>query len=242
MRKQPLLTDEYYHIYNRGVDKRDIFASKKDVDRFVESIREFNRVEVITSLSNLRKTNQIAPKALSEPLVAFVAHCLNPNHFHFVLKQLVDGGIAKFMQKLQAGDTSYFNIKNSRTGALFQGTFKSHLVSNENYVNKIIGYTNKNYGVHNIPKNKMHLVVASDYEYENNNFKIVSKEEARKILEIFGGVKNFKKHCDEIISIIREERGKTSLSDEDDLPASALGAGCNCEVHLVDMGKVPCHT
>lgn len=222
MRKQPLVTGEYYHIYNRGVDKRDIFDNKKDVDRFVESILEFNQTEAITSLANLRKTDQIAPKALSGSLlVSFVAYCLNPNHFHFVLKQLVDGGIAKFMQKLQAGYTSYFNIKNSRTGSLFQGTFKSCLMGNENYFNKIIGYVNKNYQIHNIPKNKLNLVFASDREYENENFKIVSKEEGERILEIFNGSKNFKKHCDEIISIIREERGKTSLLEEDNLPDSA---------------------
>lgn len=222
MRKQPLITGEYYHIYNRGVDKRDIFSDKKDLDRFIESMSEFNRTEAIVSLANLRKTNQIAPKALSkEPLVSFIAYCLNPNHFHFVLKQLVDGGIAKFMQKLQGGYTFYFNVKNSRSGSLFQGTFKSQLMNNENYFNKIIGYTNKNYQVHNIPKNKMNLVFASDYEYENNNFKIVSKEEGKRILEIFDGNKNFKKHCDEIVSIIREERGKTSLLGEDNIPDSA---------------------
>src|SRR3989344_1560035 len=225
MRKQPLVTGEYYHIYNRGVDKRDIFNDQKDLDRFIESVCEFNQVEVIVSLSNLRKTNQIAPKALSEnPLVSIVAYCLNPNHFHFILKQLVDGGIAKFMQKLQGGYTSYFNVKNERTGSLFQGTFKSHLISSENYFNKIIGYTNKNYQIHDIPKSKMNLVFASDNEYENNSFKIVSKTEGKKILEIFNGIKNFKKHCDEIVSIIREERGKTSLLTEDNLPDSALGA------------------
>ncbi len=220
MRKQPIVTGEYYHIYNRGVDKRDIFNDKKDLYRLIESILEFNRIEVITSLANLRKT-QIAPKALSEPLVAIVAYCLNPNHFHFLLKQLVDGGIAKFMQKLQAGYTSYFNLKYSRSGSLFQGTFKSHLIKNENHFNKIIGYTNKNYQIHHIPKNKMNLVFASDYEYENNNFKIVSKTEGKRILEIFDGSKNLKKHCDEIVSIIREERGKTSLLEEDNLPDSA---------------------
>lgn len=222
MRKDPITTGEYYHIYNRGVDKRDIFINKKDVERFVESTREFNKVEVIVSLANLRKSNQIALKALSgSPLVVVVAYCLNPNHFHFVLKQLVDGGISKFMQKLQAGYTSYFNLKNSRTGSLFQGTFKSHLINNDNYFNKIIGYTNKNYKVHHIPPNKMNLVFASDYEYENNNFKIVLKEEGERILKIFNGIKNFKKHCDEIVSIVREERGKASLLEEDNLPDSA---------------------
>ncbi len=222
MRKQPLITGEYYHIYNRGVDKRHVFSNKKDVSRFIESMREFNRSEVIVSLANLRKSNQIAPKALSEnPLIAIVAYCLNPNHFHFLIKQLVDGGIAKFMQKLQAGYTSYFNIRNSRTGSLFQGTFKSHLVKNENYFNKILAYVNKNYQVHNISKNKIDLVCAGDFEYENNNFKIVAKEEGDRILEVFGGNNNFKKYCDEIIVITREERGKISLLEEDNLLDSA---------------------
>jgi|SRR3989338_2142500 len=222
MRKQSLVTGEYYHVYNRGVDKRDIFSNKKDLYRFIESISEFNRTEVITSLANLKKSNQIAPKALSrDPLVCIVAYCLNPNHFHFLLRQLKDGGISKFMQKLQAGYTCYFNIKNQRTGSLFQGTFKSHLASEENYFNKIIGYTNKNYKIHNIPKNKMNLVFASDYEYENNKFKIVSKKEGMRILEIFDGAINFKKHCDEIVSIVKEERGKVSLFEEEKIPDSA---------------------
>ncbi len=224
MRKQPIITGEYYHIYNRGVDKRDIFSDKKDLYRFIESITEFNKTEVVGSIRNIRK-NKTESKALSklsgEPLVAIVVYCFNPNHFHFVLRQLVDGGIAKFMQKLQGGYTYYFNVKNSRTGSLFQGTFKSQLMNNENYFNKILGYTNKNYQVHNIPKNKMNFVFASDYEYENNNFKLVSKKEGEKIMEIFDGSKNFKKHCDEIVSMIRQERGKTSLLDQDNLPDSA---------------------
>jgi putative transposase len=174
MRKQPIVTNEYYHVYNRGVDKRDIFNDKKDLHRFIESMLEFNQIDGVVSLANLRKT-EIESKALSEPIVAIVAYCLNPNHFHFVLKQLVDGGIAKFMQKLQGGYTYYFNVKNSRSGALFQGTFKAQLMGSENYFNKIIGYTSKNYQVHGIPKNKMNLVFASDYEYENGDFKIVSK-------------------------------------------------------------------
>src|SRR3989344_1727146 len=195
MRKQSLVIGEYYHVYNRGVDKRDIFISQKDLHRFIESMLEFNTVDEIGSLANLRKSKQIAPQALSEPLIAIVAYCLNPNHFHFVLKQLMDNGISKFMQKLQAGYTSFFNIKNSRTGSLFQGPFKAHHASNENYFSKIIGYTNKNYRIHNISKSRMNLVWASDQEYENNDFKIVSKEEGKRILEIFNGSKNFKKHC-----------------------------------------------
>ncbi|MFA6325085.1 MAG: transposase [Candidatus Paceibacterota bacterium] len=216
MRKQPLATGEYYHIYNRGVDKRDIFLDKIDLYRFIESMCEFNKIDGIGSLSNLRKT-QIEVKPLSEPLVAIVAYCLNPNHFHFVVKQLVENGITKFMQKLQGGYTYYFNVRNSRSGSLFQGTFKSHLINNEDYFRKIIGYVNKNYMIHGILKDK-NFVFASDYEYENNNFKIISKVEGDRILEIFNGSNNFKKHCNEIVSIIRAERGRVFLLDEESLP------------------------
>lgn len=220
MRKQPLVTGEYYHIYNRGVDKRDVFSNLKNLERFVLSMIEFNRVDSIMSLANLQKTQktQIEVKPLSEPLVAIVAYCLNPNHFHLILKQLVDGGISNFMKKLQGGYTYYFNVCNNRSGSLFQGTFKSHLMNNENYFNKILGYVNKNYKVHNIPKNKLDLIFAGDKEYENNNFKIISKKEGKRILNVFGGTKNFKKHCDEIVSIIRQERGRRSLLEEDSLP------------------------
>jgi len=215
MRKQPLLINEYYHIYNRGVDKRKIFEDLTDIERFVESANVFNQIEGIGSLANLRKSNQIELKALSKPLVAIVVYCLNPNHFHFILKQLEDNGIAKFMQKLQAGYTYYFNIKNSRSGSLFQGTYKSQIISNEKYFNKIIGYVNKNYQIHNIPKNKKELVFASDYEYENNNFKLVSKKEAKRILDIYGGVVGFKKHSEEIIKILKKEREDNSLLGND---------------------------
>lgn len=222
MRKQPLITGQYYHVYNRGVDKRDIFSDKSDLYRFVESIIGFNQLDKIVSLSNLRKT-KIAPKALSEkkPLVSIVAYCLNPNHFHFILKQNEDGGIAKFMQKLQAGYTSYFNIKEFRSGSLFQGVFKSQIIVEGNYFNKLLGYVNKNYEVHDIPKDKKSLVFSSDFEYKNNKFDLIQKEEGKRILKVFGGSKNFENYCNEIILAIRKERGKISLLEEENLPDSA---------------------
>ncbi|MCX6787532.1 MAG: transposase, partial [Candidatus Kaiserbacteria bacterium] len=114
MRKEPLVTGESYHIYNRGVDKRDIFTDTKDLERFKESIRQFNQIEGIGSLELHHKQMRALDshqQIQSEPLVAIIAFCINPNHFHFILKQLVDDGVAKFLQKLQAGYTYYFNQK-----------------------------------------------------------------------------------------------------------------------------------
>lgn len=224
-RRQPLLTGEMYHIYNRGVDKRDIFSDKNDIYRFIESIKEFNREDKIVSLANLRKIKsnpqsnlQIVARPLSEKkLVEVIGYCLNPNHFHFILRQVSDNGISKFMHKLQGGYSYYFNIKNTRSGSLFQGKFKSQLIADEDYFNKLIGYVNKNYLIHSISENKNDLVFSGDFEYENNKFNIISKKEGENILETFGGVNKFKKHCDEIVLAIREERGKKSLLEDEDL-------------------------
>ena len=219
MRKEPLVTGEYYHIYNRGVDKRDIFNNLKDLERFKESMKQFNQVEGIGSLEMHYKSVRAldSHSVKSEPLVAIVAFCINPNHFHFMFKQLVDGGIAKFMQKLLGGYTYYFNQKHQRSGSLFQGTFKSKLIANENYFRKTFGYVNQNYLVHNIPKNKIQFVFASDKEYESGFFDFVSKIEGKEMLKTFDGKNNLKKHSKEIVHIIREERGKTPLDEPEEL-------------------------
>ncbi len=228
MRKESLVTGEYYHIYNRGVDKRDIFETTEDLERFKESIKQFNQVNGIGSLEKHYKSKRPSGRALgsppekSEPLVAISAFCINPNHFHFVLKQLVDGGIAKFMQKVLAGYTYYFNQKHQRSGALFQGTFKSKLIDNEEYLRKIVAYVNQNYLVHTIPPQKSRFVFASDREYDNDHFDFISEAEGNEILKIFEGKDNFKKHCKEIISIITEERGRISLEEPDELPRESL--------------------
>ncbi len=221
MRKETLTTGEYYHIYNRGVDKRDIFNDNWDLERFKESIKQFNQIEGVGSLELYQKRVRGLDSrslSMSEPLVAIVAFCINPNHFHFILKQLVDGGIAKFLQKLQGGDTYYFNHKHDRSGSLFQGTYKSKLIHNDGYLRKIFGYTNQNYLVHDIPSNKLPFIFASDKEYESGVFNFVSKNEGQEMVELFEGKENLQRHCKEIISIIREERGKPSLSEADELP------------------------
>lgn len=225
MRKEPLVTGCYYHIYNRGVDKRDIFSNQSDLDRFILSIKEFNIIKPIGSL----KEKLIEEKLLgvdhpteNKPLVSIVVYTLNPNHFHFILKQEVDGGISEFFKRLLGGYTNYFNIIHERSGALFQGRFKSNLIDDEGYFLKIRPYAHMNNLVHDIPKEKKHLVASSEKEYDNGNFNIVSEVEAKELLDFYGGNENFKKECMEVINTIREERGKVSLLEDDLLPLREL--------------------
>jgi putative transposase len=145
MREQPFIIGEYYHVYNRGTDKRNIFVDQKDLLRFLESTFDFNQTEPIGSIYELsfkKKSGEIKKKG--KPLIEFIAYCLNPNHFHFLISPLQEKGIEKFMQRLGNGYTKYFNNKYKRSGVLFQGKFKSKRVDSNEYLLHLSAYINGN--------------------------------------------------------------------------------------------------
>lgn len=222
MRKEPLVTGLYYHIYNRGTDKRDIFMNQADLKRFALSVKEFNVIKPIGSLKDKASKNLVNKPSSDvgrpEPLVSVVCYCFNPNHFHFIVKQEVEGGISEFFKRLLGGYTKYFNLVHKRNGALFQGRFKSKLINEEEYFLKIRPYVHLNYMLHDIPKEKADLVLSSETEYDTGKFDLVSEKEAKELLEFYGSNENFKKESLNVVSMIREERGLASLEEEDLLP------------------------
>lgn len=139
MRRDPLVTDEIYHIYNRGVEKRMVFIEDTDYLRMVHNLFEFNDANPPLNLNYhfTRQSSEIGfPKIKREPrklLVDLLAFCLMPNHYHLLVRQRIDGGITMFMRKLGVGYTNFFNEKYDRVGPLFQGKFKSILISQENH-------------------------------------------------------------------------------------------------------------
>ena len=147
MRKVAFVENEFYHIYNRGVDKRSIFSDKYELQRFFQSMQAFNTLKPIGSIfeKSFNKNKRGSPDS---PLVQFVAYCLNPNHFHFILTQLVERGIEKFMHRLGTGYTMYFNEKHKRSGALFQGRFKANHINSNEYLLHASAYVNLNNKVH----------------------------------------------------------------------------------------------
>ncbi|MEA2112443.1 MAG: transposase, partial [Patescibacteria group bacterium] len=150
MRKEPFLIGKYYHIYNRGTDKRIIFSDVFDLQRFIQSMEEFNVVDPTGGIYNNKFKNREKFRISSPKLVDFVCYCLNPNHYHFILSPLVDNGIEKFMQKLGAGYTKYFNEKYQRSGVLFQGRYKSIYISSDKYLMYLSAYINLNDHIHRL--------------------------------------------------------------------------------------------
>ena len=102
-------------------------------------------------------------------LVNIGAYCLMPNHFHLLLQEKEDGGISRFMQKLLTGYTMYFNKRQDRTGALFQGKFQSRHVDEDNYLKYLVAY---------IHLNPVKLI---DTKWKENG--ISNRERAEKYLE-----------------------------------------------------------
>src|SRR3990167_3740136 len=145
MRKHKFVIGEYYHIYNRGVDKRKTIVDEYDLDRFLESMKEFNTTEQIGSIYQLSfaKNKLSAPTAKFEKLVSIITYCVNPNHFHLLVTPLIEKGVEKFMQKI-GGYTRYFNEKYKRSGALFQGKFKSKHIKDNRYLLHLSAYINMN--------------------------------------------------------------------------------------------------
>ena len=115
--------NEIYHVYNRGVEGRNVFSDKVDYLRFIHNLFEFNDTAPAGKFSV--KSEAKPPTMSREILVDILAYCLMPNHFHLMLREQNENGISKFMQKLGTGYTVYFNQKHERSGVLFQGVYKS---------------------------------------------------------------------------------------------------------------------
>ena len=118
--------------------------SRSDRDRFLALLYLANQNEPADLKLQGSTLLEITEKRAGDPLVEIVAYCLMPNHFHLLIRELEEGGISKFMQKLTTGYTMYFNKKYERNGALFQGRFKATHVADDRYMRYVISYIHLN--------------------------------------------------------------------------------------------------
>lgn len=154
MRKIKFCKGNFYHIYNRGVEKRKIFQSDNDRWRFLQGLFLFNNEKATTNLLwQLEKTRGGVTFGIlkdflktkgekRKPLVRILADCLMPNHYHLLIEEIKEDGISRFMHKLGVGYTKYFNNKYTRVGSLCQGTFKAVFIDNERYLQYLLVYIN----------------------------------------------------------------------------------------------------
>lgn len=139
--------NEYYHLYNRGNDKRVIFKFPNDYNRFVALLYIANStvpVDISRHFSEGRTFAELLSVDRVDTLVDIGAYCLMPNHFHILAREKRVGGISDFMKKLSTAYSMYFNKKHSRTGALFEGRFKAKHANTDNYLKYLFSYIHLN--------------------------------------------------------------------------------------------------
>ena len=136
--------DGYYHVYNRGVEKRDIFLDQQDYSVFLRFLKEYLLPLNHPDLKTLQGFNpRRRPKNYSDQ-ITLLAYCLMPNHFHLFIKQKTHDGLKQFMTALGTNYVMYFNHKNDRVGPLFQGVYKAALIAEEPYYLHISRYIHRN--------------------------------------------------------------------------------------------------
>lgn len=205
MREIQFINGGYYHIFNRGVDKREIFLGQEDLGRFFQSLSEFNTLAPIGSIyaASFRRNNFLRNLvSKKEKLVDFICYCLCPNHYHFILRQSADRGIEKFMHRLGLGYTNFFNKKYQRSGSLFQGTFKANHINSDEYLLYASVYVNLNFKVHQLTS-KFFSSSWEDYLQLGGNKKFCDTD---IVLGQFADVSEYKNFAENAIMIARERK------------------------------------
>lgn len=135
----------YYHIYNRGVEKRNIFLDEQDCKVFLYYLKMYlSSKEELEELSQPgTKINRFIPLNLSSE-VDLLSFSLMPNHIHLQVKQYSKYGITKFMRRLSTSYVMYFNKKYKRVGALFQNRYKAVLIGSDEYLLHLSRYIHLN--------------------------------------------------------------------------------------------------
>lgn len=126
----------YYHIYNRGAHKQNIFHDEKDYQTFTKILAYYLLHPNGTAESILnRVTHSKVPylvKSTEGTAYTLLAYCLMPNHFHFMLRQDSETiKVSNLMKRLSITYAMYYNDRHHHSGAIFQGKYKNVLVENE---------------------------------------------------------------------------------------------------------------
>ncbi|MBU1159749.1 transposase [Patescibacteria group bacterium] len=153
-RRENISIGEYYHIFNRENNKQNLFREERDWVRFLflvlylQSPLVFNNPgRSISYFVRHRKFNipkDIEKNVIKNRYAELVNFCLMPNHFHLTVREIKEGGISKYLQRIQIGYTKYLNIKYAKSGHVFQGSFRSVHIKNNEQLLHLSAYIHRN--------------------------------------------------------------------------------------------------
>lgn len=138
-----------YHVYNRGVEKRDIFLDEQDYAVFLHLLKYY--LSPIDEKSHhplleFQNFSIVRPRPLAniEKEVDLLSYCLMSNHFHLLLRQISKDGVTKLLRRISTTYSMYFNKRYKRVGYLFQGRYKAAFIDSDNYLLHVSRYIHLN--------------------------------------------------------------------------------------------------
>ncbi len=167
MKYEKLTANTYYHIFNRGNNKCDIFIEQENYDYFIELLTKY-----IT------------------PIAAIFSYCLLKNHFHLLvrIKDINEDIISRSFSNLFNAYAKAINKKYNRSGSLFQRKFRRVKIDSEEYLREVIIYINLNPVYHRF------VSTPKDYKYSSYNALVSDKPtllEREEVIELFDSKENF---------------------------------------------------
>lgn len=217
----------YYHIYNCGVEKRDIFETPGDYRRFLEVAsfyrhdQELRFVEYAKLDADEREDYALLhPTGAKTLRIRIITYCLMPNHFHLVLKLVQSQGITKFISDICNSHSRYFNSKNERIGKLYQGPFKAKEIRNEPSLFQLTRYIHLN-PIFSLRTNPDGVIKPENYFYSSytewidskdkhpTGVFLLEKKEIKKWISDMGGPKAYESFVESKIT----ERPEREIED-----------------------------
>jgi putative transposase len=175
-RLTPLVDQQIYHVFNRGVAKLPIFQEKRDYERLLQTIYYYQFQGPKPRFSQLKRFKNTEFNKNSK-IVEIFCYCLMPNHYHLLIKQLQANGISEFVNKITNSYTKYFNTKHDRVGPLLQGQFKAVRLESDEQLLHVSRYIHLNPLVYYLVKDLKSYIWSSYLDYINNiNSVICTKE------------------------------------------------------------------
>lgn len=144
LRKIILAEGETYHIFNKTCHNLPLFKNRHEFSIFLEATHYYLQSYSPIKFSKYRKNKQRYNIDFSQKLVTLICFCLMPNHFHFILRQELEKGVEKFIKRLCNSYAHYFNTKYETAGSLFQGSFKSIRIENDEQLLHLSRYIHLN--------------------------------------------------------------------------------------------------
>jgi len=180
-RKKEFYKGAYYHVYNRGVNKKEIFFEDEDYLYYIAKLRQFK----------------------NKYRVDIIAYSLLDNHYHQLLNQLSNIPISKFLLAVNTSYGGYFNKKYKRVGPLVQDRFKQVVIKSDEHFDWMSVYVNCNYEIHGLGRAKKYQWSSYLDYLELRNGTLCNKA---KIKMRFKTVKEYEKFCNMAIAEFQERK------------------------------------